>query len=330
MTCGSTARTCAPRRSTCATWAPARCRPRAAPSATRPRERFQNWLVGRERADVLTAMLSRWEHNGVPVYNGLAASPRMTKPFQLALLKEAGLPVPATRWTNDPDEVHSFAVGARVAYKPVSGGAATRELGSGRSGAVAARSAEPRAGHFPELAARRGHSRVRARWRGDRCHPHRHARAGLSRPRGALRADRVAHGRAATVHSRGAGHRPALHRHGLEARLGGHVALSGAERLADVPGLRCAGRHRHRGLRWRRDWRAGCPGLLAPALNRQCWPRPVSRRAPLRVQSGASPSVGASRSGRACAAPARDTSRFRVPSQGASGSRRARCASPPG
>jgi len=91
-------------------------------------DRFQHWLVGRERADVLTAMLSRWEHGGVPIYNGLAASPRMTKPFQLALLKEAGLPVPATRWTNDPGEVRSFAAGARVAYKPVSGGAATREL----------------------------------------------------------------------------------------------------------------------------------------------------------------------------------------------------------
>jgi glutathione synthase/RimK-type ligase-like ATP-grasp enzyme len=73
-------------------------------------------------------MLSRWEHNGVPVYNGLAASLRMTKPFQLALLKEAGLPVAATRWTNDPSQVRSFAVGRRIAYKPVSGGAATREL----------------------------------------------------------------------------------------------------------------------------------------------------------------------------------------------------------
>jgi hypothetical protein len=92
-------------------------------------ERFRNWLVGRERADVLTAMLSRWEHLGVPVYNGLATGLRMTKPFQLALLKQAGLPVPATRWTNDPGEVCSFAAGARVAYKPVSGGAATRELG---------------------------------------------------------------------------------------------------------------------------------------------------------------------------------------------------------
>jgi len=38
--------------------------------------------------------------------------------------------VPETRWTNDPDEVRSFAAAARVAYKPVSGGAATRELGA--------------------------------------------------------------------------------------------------------------------------------------------------------------------------------------------------------
>ncbi len=91
--------------------------------------RFQNWLVGRERADVITAVLSRWEHCGVPIYNGLAASPRMTKPFQLALLREAGLPVPTTRWTNDPEAVTALAVGGRVAYKPVSGGAATRELG---------------------------------------------------------------------------------------------------------------------------------------------------------------------------------------------------------
>jgi glutathione synthase/RimK-type ligase-like ATP-grasp enzyme len=92
-------------------------------------DRFQTWLVGRERADVITSIISRWEHIGVPIYNGLAMSTRMTKPFQLALLKDAGLPVPATRWTNDAGAVRAFADGARVAYKPVSGGAATRELG---------------------------------------------------------------------------------------------------------------------------------------------------------------------------------------------------------
>jgi hypothetical protein len=36
--------------------------------------------------------------------------------------------VPATRWTNDPQAVGAFAADARVAYKPVAGGAATREL----------------------------------------------------------------------------------------------------------------------------------------------------------------------------------------------------------
>jgi glutathione synthase/RimK-type ligase-like ATP-grasp enzyme len=91
-------------------------------------DRFRHWLVARERGDVFTAMLSRWEHAGVPLYNGLSASPRMTKPFQLALLKDAGLPVPVTRWTNDPGEVRSFAGERRVAYKPVSGGAATRAM----------------------------------------------------------------------------------------------------------------------------------------------------------------------------------------------------------
>lgn len=91
-------------------------------------DRFQTWLVGRERSDVITAIVSRWEHIGVPIYNGLAMSTRMTKPFQLALLNEAGLPVPASRWTNDSNAVRSFAAETRVAYKPVSGGAATREL----------------------------------------------------------------------------------------------------------------------------------------------------------------------------------------------------------
>jgi hypothetical protein len=90
--------------------------------------RFRHWLAGRERADILTGLIARWEFVGVPVYNGTAASLRVTKPFQLALLKAAGLPVPVTRWTNDAGEVRSLAAGVRVAYKPVSGGAPTREL----------------------------------------------------------------------------------------------------------------------------------------------------------------------------------------------------------
>jgi len=82
----------------------------------------------RERSDFVLALLHRWEQLGTPIYNPLSAYPRITKPYQLALLAAAGLPVPASCWTNDPEEVRRFARGRRVAYKPVAGGAATQEL----------------------------------------------------------------------------------------------------------------------------------------------------------------------------------------------------------
>ena len=82
----------------------------------------------RERTDLVMSIVHRWEAAGVPIYNPPSVYPRITKPFQLALLAQAGLPVPETRWTNDPDEVRRFADGRRVAYKPIVGGAATREL----------------------------------------------------------------------------------------------------------------------------------------------------------------------------------------------------------
>jgi glutathione synthase/RimK-type ligase-like ATP-grasp enzyme len=88
--------------------------------------------TSRERRDVLMALVARWEVAGVPVYNGVLDSHRVTKPFQLALLAASGLPVPATRWTNDPAEVHALAERGRVAVKPIAGGAATRELAAER------------------------------------------------------------------------------------------------------------------------------------------------------------------------------------------------------
>lgn len=95
-------------------------------------EMEQNWrrtLVAlREKAQVLFALVGRWSELGVPVYNPPDRDGRMAKPFQLALLAKAGLPVPATLWTNDPEQVRGFAVNRRIAYKPVAGGAATREL----------------------------------------------------------------------------------------------------------------------------------------------------------------------------------------------------------
>jgi len=83
----------------------------------------------REKTTLLRGLVGRWEAMGVPLYNPLASDWRTPKPVQLALLAHAGLPVPRTLWTNEPEAVRHFAAGQRVAYKPVEGGAATRELG---------------------------------------------------------------------------------------------------------------------------------------------------------------------------------------------------------
>ena len=85
-------------------------------------------IAFREKAHVLFPLLGRWSEQGVPLYNPTPADWLMTKPMQLALLRRAGMPVPETVWTNDPAAVRDFAQGRRVAYKPVAGGAATKEL----------------------------------------------------------------------------------------------------------------------------------------------------------------------------------------------------------
>jgi glutathione synthase/RimK-type ligase-like ATP-grasp enzyme len=83
----------------------------------------------REKATLLRGLLGRWEAMGVPLYNPESTSWRIHKPLQLALLAQAGLPVPETLWTNDAEAVRRFAATRRVAYKPVNGGASTQALG---------------------------------------------------------------------------------------------------------------------------------------------------------------------------------------------------------
>ncbi|MCY1017832.1 ATP-grasp domain-containing protein [Pyxidicoccus sp. MSG2] len=82
----------------------------------------------REKATMLNGLVARWEQLGVPLYNPVSSDWTMNKPVQLAALKAAGLPVPRTLWTNDAEAVRRFAAGGRVAYKPITGGAATQEL----------------------------------------------------------------------------------------------------------------------------------------------------------------------------------------------------------
>lgn len=83
----------------------------------------------REKGQLLVPILARWSEMGVPMYNPARNDWRNSKGFQIAALAQAGLPVPRTVWTNDPEAVRAFAGGGRVVYKPVAGGAATKELG---------------------------------------------------------------------------------------------------------------------------------------------------------------------------------------------------------
>ncbi|MDQ4125116.1 MAG: hypothetical protein M3134_05900 [Actinomycetota bacterium] len=96
-------------------------------------EMDQDWrrtlVAFREKGQMLVPLLTRWTELGIPMYNPASNDWRNSKGFQIAALHQAGLPVPRTVWTNDPDEVRRFAGGGRVVYKPVAGGAATRELG---------------------------------------------------------------------------------------------------------------------------------------------------------------------------------------------------------
>ncbi|HEX2195695.1 MAG TPA: hypothetical protein VHJ76_02115 [Actinomycetota bacterium] len=96
-------------------------------------EMDQDWrrtlVAFREKGQMLVPLLTRWTEMGVPIYNPASRDWRNSKGFQIAALHQAGLPVPRTLWTNDPEAVKRFAAGGRVVYKPVAGGAATRELG---------------------------------------------------------------------------------------------------------------------------------------------------------------------------------------------------------
>lgn len=92
----------------------------------------QNWrqtlIKFEERNTLLTSILLRWEVLGVPIYNPVSIQRNITKPFQLALLSRAGLPVPRTMWTNNPEDVKEFAKSGPIIYKPVQGGATARRL----------------------------------------------------------------------------------------------------------------------------------------------------------------------------------------------------------
>lgn len=87
-------------------------------------------MAFRERSAIISGVLLRWEAQGIPFYNSFSVEHSTTKPLQLARLQQAGLPVPATLWSNDPDDVVRFCSEHQAIYKPVVGGAPTRRVRS--------------------------------------------------------------------------------------------------------------------------------------------------------------------------------------------------------
>jgi glutathione synthase/RimK-type ligase-like ATP-grasp enzyme len=98
----------------------------------RARALARRWAGERERLSFLTCFLVALERAGVRVVNPVATlDQHFLKLDQLALLRGAGLPVPRTLATSDPDALARFVeeVGpGRVVYKPLAGGALCRRL----------------------------------------------------------------------------------------------------------------------------------------------------------------------------------------------------------
>lgn len=87
----------------------------------------------REYGGLLGSVLRRLERSGVRVINPTdAAGVHHRKPWQLEVLADAGLPVPETLTTNDPDAAAAFVgrLGEAV-YKPVAGRGYARSLRAG-------------------------------------------------------------------------------------------------------------------------------------------------------------------------------------------------------
>ncbi|MBK6687952.1 MAG: ATP-grasp domain-containing protein [Deltaproteobacteria bacterium] len=83
----------------------------------------------RERASLLFSAIDFLVAQGRPVLNPPAPGLGIqNKPTQLMLMARAGVPVPETLVSDDPDQVRDFAKGRRVIFKPAAGGALAVEL----------------------------------------------------------------------------------------------------------------------------------------------------------------------------------------------------------
>jgi glutathione synthase/RimK-type ligase-like ATP-grasp enzyme len=88
------------------------------------------YVVEKEKQAFVAAWLKGLDLEGKAIVNGLGPMDQhLAKPYQVELLRRAGIPVPRTLVTNDPERLVAWAAGYPEAiYKPVAGGAHTRRL----------------------------------------------------------------------------------------------------------------------------------------------------------------------------------------------------------
>lgn len=88
------------------------------------------YVAEKEKQAFAAAWLKGLEMTGASVVNGLGPMDQhLAKPYQVELLRLAGIPVPRTLVTNDPERLKAWAAANPEAiYKPVAGGAHTRRL----------------------------------------------------------------------------------------------------------------------------------------------------------------------------------------------------------
>jgi glutathione synthase/RimK-type ligase-like ATP-grasp enzyme len=96
----------------------------------KPKSWPQRWIAERERHALITSALRAMEAGGAHFVNSLARfEVHLLKPLQSELLARAGVAVPSTLTTNDPEAVRAFAaLHGDVIYKPLAGGALVRRL----------------------------------------------------------------------------------------------------------------------------------------------------------------------------------------------------------
>lgn len=104
-------------------------------AADSPEELFARWrhryAAERERQSFITGFVIALGRSGARLVNPPSAlDQHFVKTDQLARLRAAGLPVPRTLATNDPEALRRFAANAPagVVYKPLAGGALCRRL----------------------------------------------------------------------------------------------------------------------------------------------------------------------------------------------------------